>query len=84
MPDTDVLDSAAVGQALMKLAMISKQLGHGSVARTAKDYLLPHDLERTAEQWFILTLIVNGPDAVISDEQIASMVANLDLPAIKA
>jgi len=82
MPDTDGFDCAAAGQALVTLAVISKLLGHASIACTARDYVLPHEMERTPEQLFVLNLVVNGADAVMSDEQALFMAESVALPEL--
>jgi hypothetical protein len=55
------LDITAVGNKVVKLPLISQQLGHASVRGTIKDYLAPHG-PHSLENQFVYDLFLAQPD----------------------
>ena len=64
------MDATKVGQALVTLALISRQMGHSDIRCTARDYLGPHatgddDLERL----FVLAAVTGmDPAELLPDD----------------
>ena len=83
MSNVGDLNPTAVGIALITLTVTSKLMGHASAAHTARDYLMPHDTPRSAEQQFVYELLVHGVDAVISSEEAISILGQMDLPPLE-
>jgi hypothetical protein len=82
--DSGDFDVTEVGRALVTLAMISKLMAHSSIVCTAQDYLSPHDHERAPEWEFVLKLVAEGPDAVLTSEQAGEWLQHVPLPPINA
>lgn len=57
-----------IGQAFVNLVMVSRLLGHRTIADTAIPYLLGPDMPYTPEQFFVLRAVTSPADEVISDE----------------
>jgi hypothetical protein len=84
------MDVEKIGQALVTLVVISRHLGHESIADTATDYLLPH-AERfgfSPEMCWVLDAVTRAPRDVLTDEQyhalIQATLANLPaLPSLR-
>lgn len=55
------LDITALGNQVVKLPLISRQLGHASVRATVKDYLAPHG-PHSIEDQFVHDLFLAHPD----------------------
>ena len=77
------LDAEAVGKALIMLAVISRLMGHASIAHTARDYLLPHETGHDGPEWqFVLDLVANGTSPLITDEIAGEALVTAHLPPL--
>lgn len=74
------LDLIGVGYALVRLATISRLMGHSDLVSTVRDYLLPHDIGHTPEWQFVLDVIM-GANPMDEEEAIEAL-ADIPLPSL--
>jgi hypothetical protein len=82
------MDIARIGEEFVKLALISRQLGHHSLRMTAEYYLLPHHgklREFSPEALFVLRLAAGGdPQDLVPLEAMLAFVTEAGLPPVPA
>lgn len=76
------MDAEKIGEAFVRLVVISRALDHADLRCTARDYLLPHAAERTPEQQFVLDAVTSPASALLSDDDLTRCLAAIDLPAL--
>lgn len=76
------LDLVAVGHALVRLATISRLMGHSSLACTAKDYLLPHEGDASPEWQFVMD-VITGKNPM-DEQEAGEALQAIELPPLSA
>lgn len=72
MDSDNGLDVAEIGRALVMVAVISRLLGHDSMAGTVQSYLAPHGAAPTAEKRFVRDVLL-GENPISEEEAIAAL-----------
>jgi hypothetical protein len=67
------LDLAEIGRALVMIAVTSRQMGHTTLASTARDYLQP-SRDRNAEMRFVIDVLSQPVADVVSEEDLIAIV----------
>jgi hypothetical protein len=75
------MDIEQIGLALVKVAMISRCLGHADMTCTARDYLLPHK-EHTPEMLFVLHALTGRQP--LTEQKAIELLQLADMPAVAA
>jgi hypothetical protein len=71
------LDPYKVGEALMMLAVTSRQLGHKTVRGTIDPYLMSKPREEwSPEHIFVMDLLTKGAEAVVTLDELTTVLRN--------
>lgn len=74
------LNLIIIGNELVKVAMISRLMGHSSMAGTVRDYLSPHAGALGQEQRFVYDVLLGENPA--SEEEAVEWLQAVEMPAL--
>jgi len=74
------MDPAKIGEYLVTVALISRNLGHAHMGDTVRDYLLPHVhlRQHSPEQLFVLRALAGVQP--VTEEEAIELARAMDLP----
>ena len=73
------LDLFSLGFELLNLAVVSKQLGHQSIAETVRDYLAPHGVEDSPERAFVFKALTGTARDFVPVEDVVAIMRLMEI-----